>query len=127
MLCGSGTQCFSSAGVNGTGENGRTDSAHGRVEVVERLLLDLRRDLGAEAAEANRLVDDDRAVGLGAPTRSTVSMSSGCSVRGSMTSQSMPSPASVSAASERVVGHLAPGDHGDVVARRASRWLCRAG
>ena len=68
------------------------------IEVVEGLLLDLRGDLGAEPAEAHRFVDDDDAVGL--LTDSTiVSVSSGCSVRGSITSTSMPSAASFSAAS----------------------------
>ena len=61
--------CVSSAGLNGTGENGRADAADRRVEVVERVLLDLGRDLGAEAAEAHRLVGDDDAVGLARPTR----------------------------------------------------------
>ena len=42
----------------------RADPTDRRVEVVERLLLDLRRHLGAEAAEAHRLVGDDDPVGL---------------------------------------------------------------
>ena len=42
----------------------RADAADRRVEVVERLLLDLGGDLGAEPAEAHGLVDDDDPVGL---------------------------------------------------------------
>src|SRR5687768_5810834 len=45
------------------GRERRTDAADGRVEVVERDLLDLGRDLGPETREAHGLVDDDGAVG----------------------------------------------------------------
>src|SRR5580693_9346803 len=36
----------------------RAEAEHRRVQVVERLLLDLRGDLGADAAEGDRLVHD---------------------------------------------------------------------
>ena len=36
----------------------------GRVEVVKRLLLNLRGDLSSESTELNRFVDHERAVGL---------------------------------------------------------------
>ena len=70
---------------------------HRRFEMVEAALLDQRGKLGAEAAGARRLVDDDAAAGL-LDRRSIVSMSSGTSVRRSITSASM--PASSTAASE---------------------------
>ena len=76
-----------------------TDTPDRGVEVVERKLLDLRCDLTTQPSEADCLVNDDRVGWFGAPSRSIVSMSNGCSVRGSMTSHSIPSPARTSAAS----------------------------
>ena len=70
-----------------------------RVEVVERRLLDLGGDLGADPAERAR-PRARRAPGWCADaTRRSSSVSRGCTVRGSMTSHSRcPSPASCSAA-----------------------------
>ena len=54
-----GMKAFSSGGENGTGVSGRGDPLHRRVERLERLLGDRGRDLGAEAAGARVLVQDE--------------------------------------------------------------------
>ena len=59
-----GMKAFSSTGENGTGVSGAASRLTGRVEVLERLLGDRRRDLGAEAAGARVLVQDEHLRGL---------------------------------------------------------------
>ena len=49
----------SSGGENGTGESGAAIRFDRPVEVLEGLLGDRRRDLGAEAARAGVLVEDE--------------------------------------------------------------------
>ena len=50
---------FSSGGENGTGQSGAAIAPDRGVQVLERLLGDRRRDLGAEAARAGVLVQDE--------------------------------------------------------------------
>ncbi len=75
----------------------RTHPPDRRIEVVERLFLDLRRDLGPETGEADAsCATSARCVFFTDST--TVAVSNGWSVLGSMISTSSPSAASVSAA-----------------------------
>ena len=55
-----GMYAFSSVGANGTGASGAATTPDRRVELLERLLRDRRRDLGAEAAGLRVLVEDER-------------------------------------------------------------------
>ena len=94
----------------------RADATDRRVQVVEGRGLHLRRDLGAEAAVLDRLVRNDEPAGApdGLHDRSR---SSGTSVRGSITSASMPSSAaSRSAAASASCDEAREGDDGDVAA-----------
>ena len=54
-----GMYAFSSGGENGTGESGAVIRLQRRVEILERLLRDRRRDLGAEAAGSRVLVQHE--------------------------------------------------------------------
>ena len=64
MSSSPGSTCCSSGGLNGIGTSGAVRRRTGRVEVLERLLADQRRDLGAHAARARRLVRDQHLAGL---------------------------------------------------------------
>ena len=68
---------------------GAGDALDRRVEVVEGLLLDERREVRADAAVRPALLDDRRSGSSCAPSSRIVSRSSGRSVRGSITSASM--------------------------------------
>ena len=58
-----GMNAFSSGGENGTGRVRRRHPHHRRVEILEALLADRRRDLGAEAGRARVLVQHEQLAG----------------------------------------------------------------
>jgi hypothetical protein len=59
-LLGVGKEELFHAGREGHGRVGRGDANERRIEVLEALLREHRRDLGADAACARLLVQDDR-------------------------------------------------------------------
>ena len=77
------------------------------VELEEGVLDDPRAHLGGDAPAAPPLVDDDDATGAPRTLASIVSVSSGRRTRRSITSASMPSAASCSAAA-RTLGNVPP-------------------
>ena len=81
----------------------RAQAGDRSIEIVEPVLGDLRRELGADAAEADRFLHHERSVRAGATDSSTVGRSKGCKVRGSTTSTEIPSASSAVAASSASV------------------------
>ena len=81
---------------------------------------ELGRDLGADAEGCERLVDDQQPAGLG-DRMADGSISSGATVRGSISSTEMPSAARLLAGFQRLMHHQRQGDDGDVACPRARR------
>ena len=95
-----------------TGRRSRRPAGHRRVELVEAPLGDAGGDLGAEAEEHRRLVRDDQASGLAAPTPRWCRSRSGEMERRSITSIECPRPRRLA----RPAGQSARAD------RRRRRW-----
>ena len=97
----------------------RADAPDRRVEVLEEIARDARRELRAEAARQLVFVRDDDAVGLRARRRRSPSQSNGAIVRRSMTIALTPSFSACCAATSDALHDRAPGDDDDVGALRA--------
>ena len=107
----------------GMGTSGTATRRHRRPQQAGIGLRDGRRDLAGQAERQVVLVHHEQPAGLGAPTASTVSRSSGTSDRRSTTSTSMPSAASSSADVQRVVHRERERHHGDVASLADHRGL----
>ena len=85
----------------------RRDAHDRRIEVVEALVGDDRRDLRAPAAQPRILLDREQRELVGAPSRGSCGVSSGTSERRSMTSAAIPSSAASCSAASRARGTIA--------------------
>ncbi len=91
------------------------DALDRRLQIVQAVLGDERRDLRADADIAGRLVHDHQPAGLG-HRRKIVSMSIGLKVARSMTSALMPRPVEFGGRAQRFEGHCAPRHDGHIAA-----------